>query len=212
MQEEKYKTKEQNNSDFINNNNNQNELINRLKDIHCKSEERTFDLNEKFNVIKDDLQKLMDIYKNDYYNYDENDDSIDIISLEKYISDYLLNERETSINNINAVFEQVTDKINEDVEIKIESNDNIRNLIDQIKNEFDKLCEDSLSHANETKIQKDELNQKINIQMNEQFEKIYEIINNDDNISENNRNEYITTAQKILMDLGRKVKKEKMEK
>ena len=210
MQEES-KTKEQNNSVFINNNN-QNELLNRLKDIHCKSEERTFDLNEKFNTIKNDLQKLMDVYKNDYYNYEENDDSIDILSLEKYISDYLINERETSINNINAVFEQVTDKINEDVETKIESNDNVRSLIDQLKNEFDKLCEDSLSHANDIKIQKDDLNQKIIMQMNEQFEKIYEIINNDNMISGNNKNEYITTVQKILMDLGKKVKKEKMEK
>ena len=210
MQEE-CKTKDQNNSVLINNNN-QNELLNRLKDIHCKSEERTFDLNEKFNTIKNDLQQLMDVYKNDYYNYEENDDSIDILSLEKYISDYLINERETSINNINAVFEQVTDKINEDVETKIESNDNVRNLIDQLKNEFDKLCEDSLSHANDIKLQKDDLNQKIIMQMNEQFEKIYEIINNDNMISDNNKNEYITTVQKILMDLGKKVKKEKMEK
>ena len=210
MQEE-CKTKDQNNSVLINNNN-QNELLNRLKDIHCKSEERTFDLNEKFNTIKNDLQQLMDVYKNDYYNYEENDDSIDILSLEKYISDYLINERETSINNINTVFEQVTDKINEDVETKIESNDNVRSLIDQLKNEFDKLCEDSLSHANDIKLQKDDLNQKIIMQMNEQFEKIYEIINNDNMISDNNKNEYITTVQKILMDLGKKVKKEKMEK
>ena len=211
MQKEQNKILKLNNSDFIDDNN-ENELINRLKDIHCKSEEKTFDLNEKFNNIKDDLQKLMDFYNNDNYNYEDNDDSIDILSLEKYISDYLINERETSINNINTVFEQVTDKINENVEMKIESNDNIRNLIDQLKNEFDKLCEDSLSRANEAKLQNDELNQKINFQMNEQFEKIYEIINNDDIITGNNRNEYIITTQKILMDLGQKVKKEKMEK
>ena len=211
MQKEQNKILKLNNSDFIDDNN-ENELINRLKDIHCKSEEKTFDLNEKFNNIKDDLQKLMDFYNNDNYNYEDNDDSIDILSLEKYISDYLINERETSINNINTVFEQVTDKINENVEMKIESNDNIRNLIDQLKNEFDKLCEDSLSRTNEAKLQNDELNQKINFQMNEQFEKIYEIINNDDIITGNNRNEYIITTQKILMDLGQKVKKEKMEK
>ena len=39
-------------SSKINNNKNKVEdLIKRLKEVHCKSKEKTFDLNEKFNQI-----------------------------------------------------------------------------------------------------------------------------------------------------------------
>ena len=56
----------------------------KLKEIHRKSEEKTFDLNEKFNQIKDGLQKLIDTYQNNLYEENESENNIDIISLHKY--------------------------------------------------------------------------------------------------------------------------------
>ena len=43
------------NVDESNLNNKKEDLMLRLKEVHCKSEERTFDLNEKFNQIKGNL-------------------------------------------------------------------------------------------------------------------------------------------------------------
>ena len=53
-------TEQVNESDtsIINVNKKREDLIKHLKDVHCKSEEKTFDLNEKFNQIKEDLQKF----------------------------------------------------------------------------------------------------------------------------------------------------------
>ena len=38
-------------SKISNNKNKEEDLIKRLKEVHCKSKEKTFDLNEKFNQI-----------------------------------------------------------------------------------------------------------------------------------------------------------------
>ena len=208
-----------------NNNNNTNEandisedskkdLLSKLKDIHHKSEVRTFDLNEKFNQIKDELQSLIDTYKNNLYEKEEyeNEDNLDIFSLQKYISNYINKEREVSINNIDNVFEQVTDTINQKLGNSSTDRENIKNTIIDTKNEFDGNCEETLNHFNETKNQKNEIEDKINSQMEKQFGKVNDILSNEVEIEEKNKNDIINATQIYLADLGKKMKNEKIER
>ena len=216
---------EKNSNNKSNNNNNTNEandisedskkdLLCKLKDIHHKSEVRTFDLNEKFNQIKDELQSLIDTYKNNLYEKEEyeNEDNLDIFSLQKYISNYINKEREVSINNIDNVFEQVTDTINQKLGNSSTDRENIKNTIIDTKNEFDGNCEETLNHFNETKNQKNEIEDKINSQMEEQFGKVNDILNNEVEIEEKNKNDIINATQIYLADLGKKMKNEKIER
>ena len=208
------KSKENNindNSD-ISQDNTKIDLLNKLKDIHCKSEERTFDLNEKFNHIKDDLQKLIDKYKNNLYEEDEYDNNIDIFSLHKYINNYISNEREISINNINNVFEQVIDTINTKKDNNSEQKENIKNSLIEVKNKYDTDVEETMNHFEEAKNQKDEIREKIDIQMEEQFEKVNEALNDEIEIGEKNKNDIINATQSYLMDLGKKMKKVKIDR
>ena len=188
------------------------DLLNKLKEIHRKSEERTFDLNEKFNQIKDSLQKLIDNYQNYLYQEDELENNIDIFSLHKYINNYINNERETSINNINNVFEQITDTVNSKIEKNGEEKEDIKTSLVEIKNEFDGIYEETQNHFNEIKNQKNEIKTKIDIQMEEQFENVHDIINNEVEIEEKGKNDIITMTQNYLVELGTKMKKEKNER
>ena len=188
------------------------DLLYKLKEIHQKSEERTFDLNEKFNQIKDGLQNLIDNYQNNLYQEEEPENYIDYFSLQKYINNYINNEREISINNINNVFEKLSEQLNSKIEKNSEEKEDIKTSMVEIKNEFDGIYVETLSHFNETKNQKDEINNKIEMQMEEQFEKINDIINNEFGIEEKGKNEIITLAQDYLRDIGKKMKKEKIER
>ena len=98
-----------NESEILNNNYNkkQEDLMMRLKEVHCKSEEKTFDLNEKFNQIKEDLQKLIDEYKIECDKSELENNEIDFSSIKDYINEYMINERNNSINNINNTFEKI---------------------------------------------------------------------------------------------------------
>ena len=188
------------------------DLMKKLKEIHRKSEERTFDLNEKFNQIKDGLQKLIDTYQNDLYEDNESDNNIDIISLHRYMNNYLNNERETSINNINNVFEQISDKLNTKSDKNMEEKEDIKTSLIEIKNEFDAIYEETVNHHDETKNQKDDIKNKIDIQMEEQLDKVNDILYNDIEIGEKSKNDIINVTQKFLKDLGMKMKKEKIER
>ena len=188
------------------------DLMKKLKEIHRKSEERTFDLNEKFNQIKDGLQKLIDTYQNDLYEENESDNNIDILSLHRYMNNYLKNERETSINNVNNVFEQISDKLNTKSEKNMEEKEDIKTSLIEIKNEFDAIYEETVNHHDETKNQKDDIKNKIDIQMEEQLEKVNDILYNDIEIGEKSKNDIINVTQKFLRDLGIKMKKEKNER
>ena len=186
--------------------------LNRIKEIHRKSEEKTFDLNEKFNNIKDNLQKLIDSYQNNLFNEEESENNIDIFSLHKYINSYLNNEREISINNINKVFEQINEKINSKKEKNLEEKEDIKTSLIEVKNEYDAIYEETSNHFEETKIQKDEIKSKIYVQMEEQFQKFFEMINNEVENGGKGKNEIINVTQKYLEDLRNKMKKEKIEK
>ena len=188
------------------------DLLIKLKEIHQKSEERTFDLNEKFNQIKDGLQNLIDNYQNNLYKEEEPENYIDYVSLQKYINNYINNEREISINNINNVFEKLSEQLNSKIEKNSEDKEDIKTSMVEIKNEFDGIYDEALSHFNDTKNQKDEINNKIDMQMEEQFEKINDIINNEFETEEKGKNEIITLAQDYLRDIGKKMKKEKIER
>ena len=197
---------------YISEDYNRPDLLNKLKEIHRKSEERTFDLNEKFNQIKDGLQKLIDNYQNTLYQEDESENNIDIFSLQKYINNYINNERETSINNINNVFEQISDTVNSKIEKNSEEKEDIKTSLVEIKNEFDGIYEEAQNHFNEIKNQKDEIKTKIDMQMEEQFENVNDIINNEIEIEEKGKNDIITITQNYLIELGKKMKKEKNER
>ena len=188
------------------------DLINRLKEIHRKSEEKTFDLNEKFNQIKEGLQKLIDTYQNNLYQEEESENNIDIFSLHKYINNYISKEREISINNINNVFEQISDSINTKIEKNSEEKEDIKTSIIEIKNEFDGIYEESINHFEETKIQRDEIKDKIDIQMEEQFDKVNDILKKEIDIEEKGKNNIINATQNYLGDIGIKMKKEKKER
>ena len=188
------------------------DLINRLKEIHRKSEEKTFDLNEKFNQIKEGLQKLIDTYQNNLYQEEESENNIDIFSLHKYINNYINKEREISINNINNVFEQISDSINTKIEKNSEEKEDIKTSIIEIKNEFDGIYEESINHFEETKIQRDEIKDKIDIQMEEQFDKVNDILKKEIDIEEKGKNNIINATQNYLGDIGIKMKKEKKER
>ena len=90
--------------------------------------------------------------------------------------------------------------------------EDIKTSMVEIKNEFDGIYDEALSHFNDTKNQKDEINNKIDMQMEEQFEKINDIINNEFETEEKGKNEIITLAQDYLRDIGKKMKKEKIER
>ena len=188
------------------------DLINKLKEIQRKSEEKTFDLNEKFNQIKEGLQKLIDTYQNNLYQEEESENNIDIFSLHKYINNYINKEREISINNINNVFEQISDSINTKIEKNSEEKEDIKTSIIEIKNEFDGIYEESINHFEETKIQRDEIKDKIDIQMEEQFDKVNDILKKEIDIEEKGKNNIINATQNYLGDLGIKMKKEKKER
>jgi len=214
-----YSNKDNNKSKSLNNeisyisqDYNRPDLLIKLKEIHRKSEERTFDLNEKFNQIKDGLQKLIDNYQNTLYQEDESENNIDIFSLQRYINNYINNERETSINNINNVFEQICDTVNSKIEKNSEEKEDIKTSLVEIKNEFDGIYEEAQNHFNEIKNQKDEIKTKFDMQMEEQFENVNDIINNEAEIEEKGKNDIITMAQNYLIELGKKMKKEKNER
>ena len=149
------------------------------------------------------------LYEEDEY---ETESNVDILSLNKYINNYINKEREVSINNINSVFEQVTDTINQKLGNNSTERENIKTTIIDTKNEFDGMCEETLNHFDEVKNQKNEIEYKINSQMEEQFGKVNDILSNEVEIEEKNRNDIINASQIYLADLGKKMKNEKIER
>ena len=65
--------------------------------------------------------------------------------------------------------------------------DQIENALYEFKNEFEQIYNDML----ETKAQKDEINNKLNVQIKKQYDKIYELINEEEQTSNNSQIEKI---------------------
>ena len=53
----------------------------------------------------------------------------------------------------------------------------IENALYEFKNEFEQMYNDTVNHMLETKAQKDEINNKLNVQIKKQYDKIYVLIN-----------------------------------
>ena len=195
----------------ININKKKEEIIKHLKEVHCKSEERTFDLNEKFNQIKEDLQKLIDEYKMDCDKSELENNDIDFSSITEYINDYFATERNISINNINTTFEKLNNNIEEFVENYNLNLNNIQNILCDLKNEFEQNYNDVINHTLEINSQKDEINTKLNTQMKEQFSKIYDLINEGYQNMNNIKIENINKIQELIKNLLKYIQNEKIK-
>ena len=195
----------------ININKKKEEIIKHLKEVHCKSEERTFDLNEKFNQIKEDLQKLIDEYKMDCDKSELENNDIDFSSITEYINDYFATERNISINNINTTFEKLNNNIEEFVENNNLNLNNIQNILCDLKNEFEQNYNDVINHTLEINSQKDEINTKLNTQMKEQFSKIYDLINEGYQNMNNIKIENINKIQELIKNLLKYIQNEKIK-
>ena len=193
-------------------NNIENELINRLKEVHKQSEERTFDLNEKFDQIRDYFQKLINIYKNNLEQEEDIDNNIDFFSLKNYINNYITKERETSINNINEVFEEVSKNIKKDINDNSQIKDEIKVSLIEIKKIFEQKYNQLIKVFEEAKSENVGLSDNIENQMKEQFDKINNILDKEINEGNSNKNDIISKAQKFLLELGRKIKLQKQER
>ena len=202
-----------NESEIVNSNFNkkQEDLMMKLKEVHCKSEEKTFDLNEKFNQIKEDLQKLIDEYKIECDKSELENNEIDFSSIKDYINEYMINERNNSINNINNTFEKINGNIEEITENNRGNISQIENILFEFKNEFEQLYNDTVNHMLENRNQNEEINNKLNSQMKEQFAKIYELINEEEQTSNNSQIERIKSIQNLIRNLLKNVKNEKIK-
>jgi pantothenate kinase-related protein Tda10 len=73
------------------------------------------------------------------------------------------------------------------------------------------MYNDTVNHMLETKAQKDEINNKLNVQMKEQFAKIYELINEEEQTSNNSQIERIKSIQNLIRNLLKNMKNEKIK-
>lgn len=206
-------TEQVNESDtsIINVNKKREDLIKHLKDVHCKSEEKTFDLNEKFNQIKEDLQKLIDEYKMDCDKSELENNDIDFSSIKDYINDYIANERINSINNINNAFEKVNNSVEEIIENNNLNVNSIENILLELKNEFEQNYSDIVNHSIDINTQKEDINNKLNIQMKEQFTKLYDLISGEEQSLNNSQVEKINRIQNFIKNLVKYMKSEKIK-
>ena len=193
-------------------NNKKEELMSHLKDVHCKNEERTFDLNEKFNQIKEELQILMEEYKSNIENKNDGEsDEIDYISIKDYIKEYINNERNTSINIINETFEKINNNFEEIAENNNTNIFNIKNILNEIKNEFEQNINNTINHSLEISSQKDEINNKLNTQLQEQFDKVNKLINDEELNLSNTQIENIKRIKALINNILKYIKREKIQ-
>ena len=194
-------------------NNKKEELMTHLKEVHCKNEERTFDLNEKFNQIKEELQNIMEEYKsnNDEDKNEYENNELDIISIKDYIKDYINNERNISINVINDSFEKINNNFEEIVENNNTNLAEIENTLNEIKNAFEQNINNTINHTIEISSQKDEINDKLNVQLQEQFDKINRIIEEEKSNLSNAQIDNIKKIKTLINNILKYIKKEKIQ-
>ena len=209
-------------------NNKKEELMSHLKKVHCKSEERTFDLNEKFNQIKEELQTLMEEYKSNQEKNDSESDEIDFTPMKEYINEYINNERNSlnifyyyyvyikykviiKINLINDSFEKINNNIEEMVDNNNSNINQIENILNEIKNEFEQNINDTINHTLEISSQKDDINNKLNMQMKEQFDKVNKLINDEEQNLSNKQIDDINRIKTLINDILKYIKREKIQ-
>ena len=191
---------------------NNTDLINKIENIKNRSEERILILDEKMNDLNNELNRLIDNYKIDLYKDKiENNDDIDIFSLQQIIIDYVNNERENSIDNLNDIFNKIIENINQK-NINLKENENIKKLINIIKNKLIKQLKEIQNKKDDLELQKNEIDNKIKTQIFEQFEIINNRIMNELLVGNKEKDLIINNTQEFLLEIKNQMKTEKLQR
>ena len=188
------------------------DLVNKIENIKNKSEEKIFLLEEKLNELGNDINKLIENYQNNEYNiYNINNNNNDnILSLQQDIIDYISKERENSINDFNNVFYKIIENVNQKNNSK--ENENIKNILINIRKEFLKKCKELMNKIDESEYQSKDIDNIIKTQMFEQFENINNRIIKELLIDNNEKDNIINYTQNYLKELKKHMKLEKFQK
>ena len=188
------------------------DLVNKIENIKNKSEEKIFLLEEKLNELGNDINKLIENYQNNEYNiYNINNNNNDnILSLQQDIIDYISKERENSINDFNNVFYKIIENVNQKNNSK--ENENIKNILINIRKEFLKKCKEIMNKIDESEYQSKDIDNIIKTQMFEQFENINNRIIKELLIDNNEKDNIINYTQNYLKELKKHMKLEKLQK
>ena len=140
---------------------NNKELLDKIDNIKNKTEERMLILDEEFNNLGKEFDELIEKYKISEYNENmESDENIDIFSLQQYVIDYINNERENSMDNLNNIFNKVLQNINQKIDTS-KDNENIKSELILIKKEFITKCKEIENKNDESELQSKEIDNTI---------------------------------------------------
>ena len=192
--------------------NDQKNLINKLENIKSESEERLFLLDDKMNNLGNELNDMIDNYKiNIIKEKGECDDNNILFHLEQNVFDYINNEREISINNLNNIFKNILENFNQK-NINSNENENIKNILISIKKEFIKKNKEIINQTEELELQGKEIDNKIKTQMFEQFEKVNNRILKEIVTDNKVKDEIINYTQNYLLEIKKQMKLEKLKR
>ena len=187
------------------------DLVNKIEKIKNKSEEKIFLLEEKLNELGNDINKLIENYQNNEYNiYNINNNNDNILSLQQDIIDYISKERENSINDFNNVFYKIIENVNQKNNSK--ENENIKNILINIRKEFLKKSKEIMNKIDESEYQSKDIDNIIKTQMFEQFENINNRIIKELLVDNNEKENIINYTQNYLKELKKHMKLEKLQK
>ena len=185
-------------------------LIDKIEGIKNKSKKRILILDEKIKNLENQFNMILDNYKNNDCNQQNDiDDNIDISILQQNIFEYIINERE---NNINNIFKIIVEDINKK-NINCYSNKNIKIWLNDIKIYLKEKNKEIENKNDVLKFQNKEINNKIKMQMIEQFEYINNRIKNEFLIDNDNINEeIINQTQNFLFEIKKQMNLEKLKR
>ncbi len=187
-------------------------LENKLNYIKNKNEEKIFILENKFDTLENEFNTLMNKYKiNVYKEKNEYNGSTDLLTLEKAINDYLINERENSLNNVGYIFNEIIQKINQKNIIQDDKNI-IKIIIINIQNEFKEKYKQIIKQNDNLDFQNKEINNRIKTQIVEQFENVNNRIIKELLINNDIKNKVINYTQNYLQEIKKQMKLEKIQR
>ena len=191
---------------------NNKDLIDKIDNIKNKSEERMLILDEEFNNLGKEFDELIEKYKISEYNENmESDENIDIFSLQQYVIDYINNERENSMDNLNNIFNKVLQNINQKIDTS-KDNENIKSELILIREEFIKKCKEIENKNDESELQSKEIDNKIQTQIFEQFENINNRIMKEILTDNKKKDTIINYTQNYLLEIKKQMKLEKIKR
>ena len=191
---------------------NNKDLIDKIDNIKNKTEERMLILDEEFNNLGKEFDELIEKYKISEYNENmESDGNIDIFYLQQYVIDYINNERENSIDNLNNIFNKVLQNINQKIDTS-KDNENIKSELILIREEFIKKCKEIENKNDESELQSKEIDNKIKTQIFEQFENINNRIMKEILTDNKEKDTIINYTQNYLIEIKKQMKLEKIKR